>query len=166
MSTKKLFLKIDACYGERVRKALLEHNLLDTDYKIFSQDGALIIPLRQGLKDEILEGILGPIDYETGEMEFELISRSPKSLAEALENYLTPEELELVPRSYDLIGDIAVLEIPDELSKYKEMIGRAFHDVHRNFSTVLSKKGAVSGTTRIRDYQYLSGEDKTDTIHI
>lgn len=165
MSTKKHFLKIDARHGERIRKALLEHNLLDTDYRILSLDGVLIIPLRQGFKDEILYSILGPIDYETGEMEFEIISHSPKSLAEALENYLTPEELELIPRSYDLIGDIAVLEIPDELSKHKEMIGRVFHEVHRNFSTVLAKKGAILGATRIREYQCLSGEDKTETIH-
>ncbi len=166
MSTKKRFLKIDVRHGERIRKALLEHKLLDTDYRILSQDGRLIIPLRSGFEDEKLDSILGPIDYETGEMEFELISQSPKSLAEALENYLTPEELELVPRSYDLIGDIAVLEIPDELSKHKEIIGKTFHEVHRNFSTVLAKKGAISGATRVREYQCLSGEDRTDTIHI
>ena len=79
---------------------------------------------------EQIETILESIHYETGEMEFEPLSHGPKNLVEALESYLSPEELELVPRAYDLIGDIAVLEIPDELSKHRELIGRVFHEVH------------------------------------
>jgi tRNA (guanine37-N1)-methyltransferase len=166
MSSKKVFLKVAVRDGERTRKALLEHNLLDIDFKILSQDGALFIPLRHEVKSELIDIILGFNHYETGEMEFESISHGPKNLTEALESYLSPEELELVPRAYDLIGDIAVLEIPDELSSHREMIGRVFHEVHKNFSTVLAKKGAISGTTRVREYQCLAGEDKTETIHI
>ena len=166
MSSKKLFVKVAASDGERTRKALLEHNLLDSDYKILSQEGVLFIPLRQEVQSELIDTILESIHYETGEMEFEPISHGPRNLAEALESYLSPEELELVPRAYDLIGDIAVLEIPDELSKHRELIGRVFHEVHKNFSTVLAKKGAISGTTRIREYQCLAGEDKTESIHI
>jgi len=166
MSSKKVFLKVAVRDGERTRKALLEHNLLDIDFKILSQDGALFIPLRHEVKSELIDTILGSNHYETGEMDFESIFHGPKNLSEALEIYLSPEELELVPRAYDLIGDIAVLEIPDELSSHREMIGRVFHEVHKNFSTVLAKKGAISGTTRVREYQCLAGEDKTETIHI
>ena len=165
MSSMKPFLKVAADKGEKVRKALLEAKLLDTEYKIVFQDDALSIPLCQEVQKELLDSILVAIDYETGEMEFEPQSSIPKTLVDALENYLSPEELELVPRAYDLIGDIAVLEMPDELSRHRETIGQAFHKVHRNFSTVLAKKGAISGTTRLREYQYLAGEDKTDTIH-
>jgi tRNA (guanine37-N1)-methyltransferase len=165
MSPKKPFLKVAADKGEGVRKALLESGLLDVDYKIVFQDGTLSLPLCQTVQREHLNPILGPINYTTGEMEFESQSGGPKTLLEALEHHLSPDELELVPRAYDLIGDIAVLEIPEELSGHSEIIGQAFHEVHRHFSTVLAKKGAISGTTRVREYQYLAGEDKTDTIH-
>jgi tRNA (guanine37-N1)-methyltransferase len=166
MSSKRVFLKVAASDGERTRKALLEHNLLDIDFKIISQDRALFIPLRHEVKSELIDTILESTHYDIGEMEFESISQGPKNLTEALESHLSPEELELVPRAYDLIGDIAVLEIPDELSSHGKMIGRVFHEVHKNFSTVLAKKGAISGTTRVREYQCLAGEDKTETIHI
>ena len=166
MSSKKLFLKVVTNDGERTRKTLLEHDLLDIDYKILSQDGALFMPLRQNAQSEIIDTILESINFETGEMEFEPVPHDPKTLTEALESHLSPEELELVPRAYDLIGDIAVIEIPDELSEHRETIGRVFHEVHKNFSTILAKKGAISGTTRVREYQCLAGEDKTDTIHI
>ena len=165
MSPKKPFLKVAADKGERVRKALLEAGLLDIEYKIVFQDGALLLPLCQMVQREHLDSVLGPIDYATGEMEFEPQSGGPKTLIDALEHTLSPEELELVPRAYDLIGDIAVLEIPDELLRHRESIGQAFHEVHRYLSTVLAKRGAISGITRIREYEYLAGEDKTDTIH-
>ncbi len=165
MTSKRPFLKVAATDGERTRKALLEHDLLDIDYKILSQDGSLLIPLSHEVKNESINSILSPIIFETGEMEFPLISEGPKSLTEALEKHLSPAELDLVPRAYDLIGDIAVLEIPEELSSHSETIGQAFHNLHRNFSTVLAKKGAISGTTRVREYQYLAGDKKTDTIH-
>ena len=165
MSLKKPLLKVAADKGEKVRKALLEAGLLDVECKIVFQDGALLLPLCQMVQREHLDSVLGPIDYATGEMEFEPQSGGPKTLIDALEHTLSPEELELVPRAYDLIGDIAVLEIPDELLRHRESIGQAFHEVHRYLSTVLAKRGAISGITRIREYEYLAGEDKTDTIH-
>jgi tRNA (guanine37-N1)-methyltransferase len=165
MSPKKPFLKVAADKGERVRKALLESGLLDVDYKIVFQNGALTLPLCRMVQREHLESILGSMEYATGEMEFDSQSDGPKTLLEALEHSLSPEELELVPRAYDLVGDIAVLEIPEELSRHSETIGQAFHEVHKHISTVLAKKGAISGTTRIREYQFLAGKDKTDTIH-
>ncbi|MFW9788036.1 MAG: class I SAM-dependent methyltransferase family protein [Candidatus Thorarchaeota archaeon] len=166
MSSKKPFLKVSAVDGERIRKALLDYNLLDTEHKIVSLDGALFLPLNREIHREQIETLLGPVSFQTGEMHFEPVSLGPKSLSDALKNHLSPAELELIPRAYDLIGDIAVLEIPDELLKHSKRIGLAFHEVHKNFSTVLAKRGAISGTTRVREYQCLAGEDKTDTIHI
>ena len=165
MSPKRPFLKVAADKGEKVRKALLEADFLDVECKIVFQDGTLLLPLCQMVQREHLDSVLGSIDYATGEMEFEPQSDGPKTLIDALKHTLSPEELELVPRAYDLIGDIAVLEIPDELSRHRVTIGQAFHEVHKHLSTVLAKRGAISGTTRIREYQYLAGEDKTDTIH-
>jgi len=41
MSSLKPFLKVTADKGEKIRKALLESKLLDTEYKIVFQDGKL-----------------------------------------------------------------------------------------------------------------------------
>ncbi|MHA2046561.1 MAG: class I SAM-dependent methyltransferase [Candidatus Thorarchaeota archaeon] len=159
------FLKVPANEGERIRKELMDQDLLATEYKIVSQDTNLYMPLRQKLLSEQIASIVGPIDYEVGEREFESALKGPRTLAEALEGYLEPKDITLVPRAYDLIGDIAVLEIPEDLSEHSELIGKVFHEVHKNFSTVLAKSGAISGTTRTREYQHLAGENKTKTIH-
>ncbi|MFX1484246.1 MAG: class I SAM-dependent methyltransferase family protein [Promethearchaeota archaeon] len=165
MSSKRPFLRVPANEGERVRKVLLEGGFLDTDFRIVSSDEHLIIPLSQELQRTQIVDMIGSLDFETGEREFESIFQGPRTLVEALRGQLSPDELALVPRAYDLIGDIAVLELPEELSAYSELIGRTFHRVHKNFSTVLAKRGAVSGTTRTREYQFLAGENKTKTIH-
>ncbi|MFW9805240.1 MAG: class I SAM-dependent methyltransferase family protein [Candidatus Thorarchaeota archaeon] len=165
MSTKKPFLRIDNKDGERVRKTLVEYGLLDLDYKILAGDGVLFFPLQQETQDTQLEELLGSTFFETGEIEFEPVSHGPKNLAEALDGMLSPEEIELVPRAYDLVGDIAVLELPTELLKHRETIGKVFHQMHKNFRTILVKRGAIAGTTRVREYDFLSGEHRTDTIH-
>ncbi len=165
MSSKRPFLKVPANEGERIRKVLLEHDFIDTDYKIVSQNSSLYFPLRQILRNNQIIEIAGSIDFDIGEREFEEVPQSPRTLAEALKEHLSSSELALVPRAYDLIGDIAVLEIPEELSKHSDLMGKIFHEVHKNFSTVLAKKGSISGATRTREYQYLAGENKTHTIH-
>ncbi|MFW9793205.1 MAG: class I SAM-dependent methyltransferase family protein [Candidatus Thorarchaeota archaeon] len=165
MSSKKPFIKVPANAGERIRKVLLEHDFLDSEFKILSKDDSLYMPLRQKMGRSEFIDIIGSTSFEIGEMEFDSIIHGPRTLVEALEEHLSETELTLVPRAYDLIGDIAVLEIPEELSQHAELIGKVFHEIHKNFSSVLAKKGAISGTTRTRRYQFLAGEKKTKTIH-
>ncbi|MHA1480175.1 MAG: hypothetical protein ACTSQZ_01970, partial [Candidatus Thorarchaeota archaeon] len=56
-------------------------------------------------------------DFELGTREFPVIVSGPRTIHEALVGKLSVEELESLPRAYDLVGDIAVLEIPEELNK-------------------------------------------------
>ena len=165
MSSMKPFLKVPANEGERIRRTLIEKGLLDTEYKIISLNDSLYIPLTSKIQENQAFAIAGSIDFEVGEKEFEGVLQGPRTLAEALEEHLDSEELSLVPRAYDLIGDIAVLEIPEELEPHSDLIGKVFHEVHKNFSTVLAKGSAISGTTRTREYRHLAGVDKTATIH-
>ncbi|MHA1881927.1 MAG: class I SAM-dependent methyltransferase [Candidatus Thorarchaeota archaeon] len=166
MTSKSPFLSIAAKIGEAIRRKLIEFELLDQSYKIISEDGTLFFPLKHELtEDESLElSKVGEINL--GKREFSRIESRPRTLEEVLGDKLNQTELELIPRAYDLVGDIAILEIPDELSQHRFTIGEAFQTVHSNFETVLGKKGAISGTTRTRQYELLSGTDKTDTIHI
>ena len=162
---QKPFIRVPTERGEEIRKALLENALLDTDYKIGSNGATLYLPLTTNDFDSVLS-LLGVNGMETGFSDFEPVPFEPKRLGDVLGDILTREEVELLPRAYDLIGDIAVLEIPEELNGHKDAIGRAFLSLHKNFRTVLGKRGAISGQTRTRDYDVLAGEQRTDTIHI
>lgn len=165
MSSEKHYISVQAKDGETVRKILLTLELLDSRYKIFSEDGTLYFPIKSKLIGDQFSILNSTISIDTGVRDFDEIPQDRRTLGDALEGKIPPEELSLLPRAYDLIGDIAVLEIPDELATYSTLIGEVFHNIHSNFNTVLAKKGAVSGTTRVREYTLLAGEDRTKTIH-
>jgi tRNA (guanine37-N1)-methyltransferase len=165
MASEKRYVSVRVQDGERVRKTLSDLGLLDGEYRIISENGILYLPTVTDVAPEILHQHLEGVPLETGRRSFETSVQGPRTLTEALEGQLTLDELAQLPRAYDLIGDIAVLEIPDELEPHSKLIGRAFHSMHRNFNTVLAKRGAISGVTRVREYELLSGDDRTKTIH-
>ncbi len=77
-----------------------------------------------------------------------------------------PEDLiPLVRRSYDIIGDIAVLEIPEELKDYEREIAEAIMKIHKNVRVVCKKVGIVEGVERVRKVEIILGEKRTTTIH-
>jgi tRNA (guanine37-N1)-methyltransferase len=166
MSSERYYVSVPTRYGERTRKTLSDMGLLDGDYKVISEDGALFLPtVMEVSPNQIWPNPSGKVPLKTGKRTFESVIHGPRTLIEALEDRLTTAELALLPRAFDLIGDIAVLEIPDAIAPHSKLIGQAFHDIHRNFRTILAKRGAVSGVKRTRQYDLLSGEDRTKTIH-
>ncbi len=165
MSRELPFIKIPAKKGEKVRKLLQEVQLLAKDYKILAEGVTLFIPLQPDTKIEKIRTLLEDDSIEMGTRLFEPAIEGPRTLVEALEGVLSPKEIGFLPRAYDLIGDIAVLEIPEEIEAHSIHIGKAFRSVHSNFSTVLAKKGAITGATRVREYRLLAGVDKTRTVH-
>ena len=66
--------------------------------------------------------------------------------------------------SFDTIGDVVILEIPDDLVPKKKIIGKATLDFTKR-KAIYMKKSAVHGTIRIRDLELIAGEDDPVTIH-
>src|SRR3989337_4513003 len=84
---------------------------------------------------------------------------------ETLEGQLPPHLKASLPKALDIVGDIAIVEVPPELETQKNLIGKAILEAHRNVRTVLAKAGAVSGDYRLRDFEVIAGEHNTSTIH-
>jgi tRNA (guanine37-N1)-methyltransferase len=90
------------------------------------------------------------------------VEKKAKSYKEIVE---LPEDLKnILPTSFDIIGDIALLKIPDELQKYKKDIADAFLKTYKNIKTVCEIK-PVSGELRTRTIKIIGGEKKLETIH-
>ncbi len=66
---------------------------------------------------------------------------------------------------YDLIGDIAVLRVPDNPKARIHIVARAILQTHRNVKTVLLQVGEVAGQFRLRRLDWVMGERKTQTVH-
>jgi tRNA (guanine37-N1)-methyltransferase len=104
-------------------------------------------------------------NFELLYTEVEPRSRRSKSILEELEGKLSPSQLASLPHSYDIVGDIAVLEIPPELSDQQFLVGEAVLHVHKNIKVVLAKAGKIDGVTRVRRFTHLAGENRTTTLH-
>jgi tRNA (guanine37-N1)-methyltransferase len=87
------------------------------------------------------------------------------TLTQVLEKLLPPELHPNIPHSLDIIGDIAIIEIPPQLEAYKGVIGQAILKTHKNVKTALAKAGAISGVYRVRELNLIAGENKTRTIY-
>ncbi|MEM2458490.1 MAG: class I SAM-dependent methyltransferase family protein, partial [Archaeoglobaceae archaeon] len=81
------------------------------------------------------------------------------SLKEMLRDKLSEEELKILRRSFEIIGDIAIIEIPDELISKKELIADAILKKHRHLKTILRKVGEVNGVFRVAKYEKIYGEE-------
>jgi tRNA (guanine37-N1)-methyltransferase len=87
-----------------------------------------------------------------------------KNLREALKGELTNDELKEL-RAFDIVGDIAVVKLPENLLPKKDLIGQALMRVHRHVRTVLCQVGPVSGEFRTRKLEVIAGEPRTETAY-
>jgi tRNA (guanine37-N1)-methyltransferase len=85
-------------------------------------------------------------------------------LVELLEKRLPPHELKHVKGSFDVIGDVAIVEIPDELSHRESDIVEALLELHPRVKTVYKKGGERKGVYRLRDFTLIYGDER-ETEH-
>ncbi len=154
-----LCLKVPKHEGEKVRNKLLEKDLLYRKGRIESSEDHdyLFLPLKEKPRGKIDE-----LEYEVVEKDVEerkKIERDYTKLAEV------PNELkDHLPRSFDIIGDIAIIKLPEEVKEYKREIGESILETQKNLTTVLEDRG-VQGRFRIRDVKQIAGDKKTETVH-
>jgi len=87
------------------------------------------------------------------------------NLKALLADKLKPNELELIYKSYDIIGDIAVIRVPEPLQQQSEIIAEAVMQTHKRVRSVWHQVGPVSGDLRLRELEWVAGERRSETIH-
>ena len=86
-------------------------------------------------------------------------------LKEALKNDLTAEELDLLVRAYDMVGDIAITIIPPELEAKESLIGETILANHKHINVVAKRDGIYGGEYRTIPLKILAGENRKETEH-
>ncbi len=84
-------------------------------------------------------------------------------LKRSLENILTSQESQELISSFDQIGDIIIVRIPDSLLTKKKLIGETLLNEVKIAKSVFYQASAVEGDFRTRNLEILAGEDKTET---
>lgn len=75
-----------------------------------------------------------------------------------------PELRQHLPSSFDVVGDIIIIKIPDELVPVRKKMGEALLSVYPNIRAVFSDDG-VKGEFRIRDLTRIAGTGTARTLH-
>ncbi len=143
-------IRVPKAEGNPVRMSLKADGLLDPDHRIAADGGFLYIP--------ILCDSFG--DYPSEDRELEEIEHQETDY-----RMLLPEGIrDILPNSFDCIGDLIIVKIEDELLQYKCQIGEALLKVNRNVRLVLMD-GGVKGELRIRELEPIAGSGPTETRH-
>lgn len=87
------------------------------------------------------------------------------SLKTLLKDKLEPRELKVLCKSYDVVGDIAVVRVDEILKPKAPLLAEAIMKTHKRVKTVLLQTSPVLGEFRLRDLQWIAGENRTETIH-
>jgi tRNA (guanine37-N1)-methyltransferase len=87
----------------------------------------------------------------------------PHMLKQVLGSILTPEETAQVYSAFDQIGDIVIIKIPDELIPKKTLIAGAILANVKTAKAVFAQVSAVKGDFRVRDLEFIAGENRTVT---
>lgn len=165
MPKKYAYLKVPKTYGEKAITITNKMKILSKELKIKRNGTFLCLPITRKLTHTELSSIKKQIPNLRTSITTFNEKKTTKTFIELLENELPPHLFASVPRSLDIIGDIAVIEIPPELEDHKNLIGEAVLKAHKTVETVLAKAGPISGPYRLRKFRTIAGKPKTKTIH-
>jgi len=90
--------------------------------------------------------------------------KQPKNLKEALKGKLGKKQMEKLITSYDSVGDIAVIQVPNELQGKAGIIGETLLGLNKQFRTVCMVSGEHKGVYRVQPVKVIAGKkNKTAT---
>jgi len=88
-----------------------------------------------------------------------------KMLKQALKGVLSDAEASEVYSSFDIIGDIAIIKIPDSLSAKTQLIADVILNKVKPVKSVFMQSSPVQGDFRLRNLECIAGENRTQTIY-
>jgi len=151
---KTIALSVPLKNAEKIRKYLREKKLLRNDLEIQRDKKFLYFPITRKNKEINT--------YITIEKQFKKREKKPKSYKETLS--IDKKIKQKLPTSYDIIGEIILIKLPNDLLKYQKEIGESLLRSNKNIKTVCLAE-PVAGELRTRKIKVIAGEKKTKTTH-
>ena len=148
---RSLAVVVAKAEAEAVRQDLLSQGVLRKGVAIGREGDAVYLPvttaaIRHPTVEHDFREAFTPI------RSYKDVARVPSSLRGSL------------PTSFDIVGDIAIVRIPDELREYEAEIAGAILRANRSVKVVAADDG-VKGPLRVRQVRVLAGLDRTVTVH-
>jgi len=156
-------LEVNREDAERVRKLLLSEGILDPSLRVIKAGGKVVFPVKDAEQVKPIAAVLDAASV--GLFQFPVAEKRPRNLREALAGTISEDKLSLLPSSYDVVGDIAIIQIRPEIEQISKEIANGIMKINPSIKVVLGESGRISGTYRLAQLIHLAGEKRTWTIH-
>ncbi|MBI2102643.1 class I SAM-dependent methyltransferase family protein [Candidatus Woesearchaeota archaeon] len=143
--------------AQAVKEFLVKKQVVHPDFLPLKELGYIYFPITKKMAVPKAKVVQTKITFPPRE--------KPRTVDDLLKNKLSKEELELLPRSQEIVGHILILEIPEELTSKEKLIAEAYLNINRQIDTVVRKEGIHSGEFRTRTVRILAGKKSKETVH-
>jgi tRNA (guanine37-N1)-methyltransferase len=150
-------LKIPLKEAEKIKNILIENNLLDFNRMIDVNKEYIFFPVLD-YKNKLLK------KYEIIEHNLK-IKEKKQNAKQKLFSILNKDEINNLKTAFDIIGDIAIIEIDDNLKNKEKIIAKAILDTHKNIKTIVKKSGIHDGQFRTQKTIHILGEEKKISLY-
>jgi len=156
---RTLFVVCDKNSAEKIKKALVSHDLIDKSYMVKRDENNVYFPVKSDKANEIER-----LKLKTVKLNGKKSSSNEVYYKDRLKGILNRDEYSDLINGYDILGNIAVLDIPESLMRKEKEIAKIIIESNKNVTTVVKKAGAVEGVYRIRPIKYVFGK-RTFLVH-
>ncbi|MEJ2294767.1 MAG: class I SAM-dependent methyltransferase family protein [Candidatus Lokiarchaeota archaeon] len=157
-----------------IQKQFESKFIIDYKYKFIKESNFVLIPLNKQFIKEVKNFL--DINLIFHELVYRDAIKSPKFKYKTVEAFLKENApkwpINLIPKSYDIIGSIAIIEFSDldelqdrEKIHFKREVAKAITLVNNSVKSVYEKASQVKGEYRLRKLKILYGKDHPETIH-
>lgn len=151
------YVKVANKNAQALKNFLERERFLDTTKRVVKEGEYVFFPIKKDFEP--------PFKFGVSFDELDVPSNKKESYDFLLEKELG-SKASLVRHSFDVVGTIAVLEIPKEIDNYSKLIGKIFLKTHSNIKTVVKKVGGHKGEFRIQDFEVIAGEKNFETVYV
>lgn len=168
MSKQVSYVVVSLKKAQAIKEFLLKNNLLNRDATFEKDDESISFPIlrAEDTAEDALKRKFPFIRIEKRDLIVKSQHAKKGTLKEALAKQLSSQELARLRRAYDVVGAIAILEIPPELEAKEGLLAQSILHSHKNIKTVLRKAGAHAGKFRAQPMKFLAGLDTRETMHV
>ncbi|MBI2529796.1 MAG: class I SAM-dependent methyltransferase family protein [Candidatus Diapherotrites archaeon] len=154
---RALGIEIEKRNAQKLHNLLVGKRLLNGKLKpLHANEKVIFALLREPNAHEKLQIV--KLNAKISKKDFEQNIQKPRSLREALSAKLTKSELQHLISSFDVLGDVAVIEIPEGLEKRGRLIGKTLIELNPGLKSVYRIAGAHSGEYRTQKVELIAGK--------
>jgi tRNA (guanine37-N1)-methyltransferase len=173
------FLKIKKENGQKFLNLFINtyknENIIEKKVRIIKEDDYVLIPLieRRDLNEFLTKIIHNQFEYQIISKESNIhLKIKYRALQDVLKDKIFNKYKELIPKSFDIIGEIAIIEFntfkfqdDENLHLIKKEIAEAITLVNNKIISVYEKISEIKGIFRLRKLNLLYGKDISETIY-